>query len=90
MTDEDFLELGAFIEALRDNASFSALAALFETQCVQNILNTSPHEKAKREQAYYTFEGFRSFLGFLATIKERHDELLNPQGLSFDDAQTQD
>jgi predicted N-acyltransferase len=92
MTEEEFIELGDFIEGLNGQPSFSALVTLFETQCVHNVLNTAPHEKQKREQAYFTFEGFRTFQGFMNAIVEERDTILkaNQEPSSDDDAPYQE
>ncbi len=75
LTNEQIIELGAFAGQVLNSPYFVELTSMWETQCVDKMLQTKPTETADREYIYTQMTALRDFFGFLADFAGQSAEL---------------
>jgi hypothetical protein len=68
VTEDERIELGAFCGGLLSHPSFNVVCSEFEKTYCNDLLNTRPDQKSERESIYATYQGAKTFIGFMGSL----------------------
>ena len=85
MTEDEKIELGGFCASLLSSPDFNRVISEFDKSYCAEMLATKPGDRDQRENIYHTWNGAKTFIGFLGDLVTTAKQLAEANEAHVDD-----